>query len=67
MILTQNKYLGSIVAQGMFQLREISQIEKEMCHFCRGGLLLLNGMHSHSYPSVLLVFTFVCLFVRRTF
>src|ERR1700710_740868 len=29
MVLTQNKYLGNIVAQDMFQLREINQMEGE--------------------------------------
>ena len=29
MVLTQNKYLGNIVAQDMLQLREINQMEGE--------------------------------------
>jgi len=64
MILSQNKYLGSIVAQGMFQLREINQMDWEMHHFCYCDFLLLNW--THSYLSVLLMFMFVCMYMCRS-
>ncbi|KAJ8583364.1 hypothetical protein M405DRAFT_867086 [Rhizopogon salebrosus TDB-379] len=28
-----NKYIGSIITQGMFQLREINQMDREMCQY----------------------------------